>query len=170
MNKRTEKAEVVKHLKEIMSASSIVIVSHNKGVNVSQANELRRSMRAANGNYLVAKNTLTRIAAQDTKFSSILSMVSGPVSLAYSEDPVSVAKALHTFCSSTDKLQICGAVMDNKLLSAEDVGELASLPSLDELRAKIISLLSAPSSQLVRLTQAPAGQLARVVQAYYTKQ
>lgn len=170
MNKRAAKTKVVEQLREAMSASAIVIVSKNNGVTVAQANELRRSMKAANCNYTVAKNTLARIALRDTKFSPVLELVSGPVSLAYSDDPVAVAKALSSFCKGNEKLEICGAVMDNKLLSLKEVEMLAELPSLDELRSRIIGLISAPASKIARVIQAPVVKVARVIQAYADKQ
>jgi len=170
VNKRAAKIKVVEHLREAMNSSSIVIVSKNKGVTVGQVNNLRRAMRSANSNYLVAKNTLTKIALQGTKFASVLDLVSGPVTLAYSNDPVAVAKALRSFCKENEKLEICGAVMDDRLLSLKEVEMLADLPSLDELRSKIIGLISAPASKIARVVQAPAVKVARVVQAYSAKQ
>lgn len=169
MNKKAAKVEVVKELRESLSAASIVIVSKNHGVTVGQVNNLRRSMKAANSTYLVAKNTLTKLALRDTKFSSLSELLSGPVTLSYSDDPVAVAKTLKSFCKENDKLQICGAVMDEKVLSVNEVEILADLPSLDELRSKIIGLISAPASKIARVVQAPATKVARVLQAYASK-
>ena len=170
MNKRAAKIEVVKQLREVVDSSAIVIVSKNKGITVGQVNELRRAMKAADSNYLVAKNTLTRIALKDTKFASVLDLLTGPVSLAYSSDPVAVAKTLRTFSKENEKLEICGAVMDNRLLSVKDVEMLAELPSLDELRARIIGLISAPASKIASVVQAPAVKVAGVLKAYADKQ
>ncbi len=170
MNKRDEKARIVEVLREVAISSDIVIVSKNKGITVGDINNLRRSMRAANGSYVVAKNTLAKIAFKGTKYELLNDMLTGPVSLSYSSDPVSAAKALSTFCKGNEKLEICGAIMDNRLLSISEVEMLASLPSLDELRARIIGLLNAPATKLVRVINEPAAKTARVVQAYAAKQ
>ena len=126
-------------------------------------------MRSANSTYLVAKNTLTKLALRDTKFSSLTDLLSGPVTLSYSKDPVAVAKTLSSFCKENEKLEICGAVMDDRLLTLKEVEMLAQLPSLDELRSKIIGLISAPASKIARVVQAPAVKVARVVHAYSAK-
>jgi len=166
---KVKKTEVVEQLKGIFGSSQIVIVSHNKGLTVSQDAKLRREIKKSRSSYRVAKNTLARIAIKDTSFSSLDNLFTGPTSIAYSEDAVGVAKALVDFSKEHAKLEILGAVMDGKVLDVNSVKALATLPSLDQLRSTIIGLVQAPASKLARVTQAPAAQLARVFQAYADK-
>lgn len=169
MNNRNKKEKTVEQLRGVASDASIIVIAKNSGVTVKQANQLRRAMKQANSSYLVAKNTLVKIAFQDSKFAPLADLLSGPVSLSYSDDPVATAKVLHSFCKENDKLQICGAMMGEKVLSLNEVEMLASLPSLDELRAKIIGLISAPATKVVRTIKEPSTKLARVLQAYSAK-
>jgi large subunit ribosomal protein L10 len=165
-----EKIEAVEDLSGRFNRAPIAIVTHYRGLTVAQLTELRRSVREAEGEFLVAKNTLTRRAIRDTSSSGIEPLLSGPTALAFGfADPLAVAKAVHTFAKSNEALDIRGAVLDGDVLEAGQVGQLASMPSRDELRAKLLSVLVAPATQLVRLLQTPAQQLASVLQARVRK-
>jgi large subunit ribosomal protein L10 len=126
-------------------------------------------MREAGASYRVAKNRLARIAAEGTDYAAISDLLTGPTALSTSADPVAAAKAVVDFAKTTDKLEIVGGLMGTTVLDAEGVKSLASLPSLDELRAKIVGLVQAPATKVVQIVQAPAGQLARVFAAYADK-
>lgn len=166
---RVKKQEVVSNLKEIFSSSSIVIVCHNNGLTVSQANGLRREVRKAKSTYLVTKNRLAKIAIDGTGFQDLKKHLAGPVSISYSNDPVGISKALAAFAKDNEKLAIIGGVLNGEFLNANAIKQLATLPSLDELRGKIVGLLKASATKLAILTQAPASQIARVISAHATK-
>jgi len=146
-----------------------VVVAHYSGLNVAQMQELRKQMRAAGGTVRVAKNRLVKIAVQGTQVASISGLMRGPTLIAYSDDPVAAPKAAVAFAKEHDKLVILGGTMGTSLLNVGAVRSLATLPSLDELRAKLIGLLMAPASKLAQVTTAPASKLARVFAAYARK-
>lgn len=166
---RIQKEEAVAELKEAFEGSEIVIVSKQSGLSVVEAQNLRRAMRAEGATLKVAKNRLVKIAAQDTAKEGLSDMMSGPTSIAYSDDPVAPAKVLADFAKENDKLEILGGVMGDKVLSAAEVNALAKLPSLDQLRGKIIGVIQAPATKVAGVLQAPAGQLARLMSAYAAK-
>jgi large subunit ribosomal protein L10 len=146
-----------------------VIFTHYHGLTVAQVTELRRKLRANNAHFKVVKNTLFKIAAQNTKIEFTDPMVTGPIAIAYSTDPVAAAKGVVEFAKTNKNLKIIGGLVDNKPLTLESIQTLSKLPSLDELRGKIIGLLQAPASKIASVLQAPGGQLARVMNAYATK-
>ena len=166
---RTQKEDVVAELKEAFEGSEIVIISKQSGITVAEAQALRRAMRVEGATLKIAKNRLVKIAVKDTAKEGLSDMMTGTTSISYSADPVAPAKVLATFTKSNDKIKILGAVMGEKILSATEVGELAKLPSLDQLRGKIIGLVQAPATKLAGIVQAPAGQLAKVFMAYSAK-
>ncbi len=167
---KLDKEQVVKQLKEeVFTSSGIVIVSHNKGLTVAAAKKLRNEFRRASCKYKVTKNSLTRIAAKGTSFEALNDVLTGPTSLAFASDPVTVSKLLVNFTKENEKLQIVGGVMDGKFIDAKSIQKLATLPSLDELRGKIVGLLQAPATKLAVVIQAPAVQIARVLKAYSEK-
>jgi large subunit ribosomal protein L10 len=127
-------------------------------------------MRDAGATYKVTKNSLAKIAAKDTQYASISDMLTGPVALATSIDPVAAAKVVVDFAKTNDKLEIVGGAMGDTALDVNGVKALAELPSLDQLRATIVGLIQAPATKLVQIVQAPAGQLARVLGAYAAKE
>ena len=126
-------------------------------------------MRDAGAGYKVAKNKLARIALEGTPYTGISDMLVGPTALATSSDPVDAAKAAVDFAKTNEKLEIVGGAMGDTILDANGIKQLATLPSLDELRAKIIGLINAPATKVVQIVQAPAAQLARVMGAYAAK-
>lgn len=166
---RSEKEQLVSSLRQDLSEASLVIVAQQTGLTVAQVSDLRRQMREAGAQYKVAKNTLARLAIAGTDNEPMTSLFSGPTALAYSKDPVAAAKITIKFANSNDKFKVIGGSLDGRLLSAKDVDTLSKLPSLDQLRAKIIGIISTPATRVAGVLQAPAGQLARVFSAYGKK-
>ncbi len=166
---RAEKKACVAALNDVFQKTSVVVVAHYSGLTVAQMQTLRKQMRQAGATVQVAKNRLAKIALQGTGVASIAHLLKGPTLLAYSHDPVVAAKVAVTFAKDYEKLVILGGAMGTKALDVEAVKALATLPSLDELRAKLIGLIQAPATKLVQLTTAPASKLARVVNAYAEK-
>jgi large subunit ribosomal protein L10 len=167
---RAQKAELVAELNATFSEVSVVVVTRNLGLTVAQSTDLRNKMRDAGAQYRVAKNKLAKIAAQGTPYSTLSELLIGPTALATSKDPVAAAKIVVEFAKTNDKLEIVGGAMGEIILNVDGVKALATLPSLDELRGKIVGLLVAPATKLATITQAPAAQIARVLGAYAEKQ
>jgi large subunit ribosomal protein L10 len=163
---RAEKKECVAALHDVFEASSVVVVAHYSGLTVAQMQSLRKQMRAAGATVQVAKNRLVKIAVTDTKVASISNLLKGPTLIAYSQDPVAAPKAAVAFAKDNDKLVILGGAFGATVLDVDGVRSLATLPSLDELRAKLVGLIQAPATKLAQLTTAPASKLARVFTAY----
>ena len=163
---KQKKIQAVEQLKGFFGTVNTVIVSKNKGLTVLEVNNLRKKIREAKSSYRVTKNKLTKIALKGSKFEPLNDFMVGPTSIAYSDDPVAIAKALESFAKDNQKLEILGGVMDGTLLSPSQIKQLASLPSLNELRAKLVGLTQAPAQKIVAVLQAPAAQLARVIDAY----
>ncbi|MCI0600185.1 MAG: 50S ribosomal protein L10 [Beijerinckiaceae bacterium] len=166
---RAEKKLCVESLTSVFNKATVVVIAHYSGLNVVQMQELRKQMRAAGAKVQVAKNRLVKIAVQGTEVASISALMRGPTLIAYSDDPVAAPKAAVAFAKENDKLVILGGALGAATLDADAVRSLATLPSLDELRAKLIGLIQAPAAKLARLTTAPASKLARVVAAYADK-
>ena len=166
---RAQKTELVAELNRTFSEVSVVVVTRNLGLTVAQSTDLRNKMRDAGAQYRVAKNKLAKIASVGTPYASISDLLVGPTALATSSDPVAAAKIAVEFAKTNDKLEIVGGAMGDTVLDVNGVKALATLPSLDELRAKIVGLVQAPATKVVQIIQAPAGQLARVVGAYAAK-
>lgn len=166
---RKEKSEVVSALHASLGESGVVVVTRNLGMSVAQSTALRQKMREAGAAYKVTKNRLAKIAIQGTDYAGIADMLTGPVGLAASADPVAAAKVAVEFAKGNDKLEIVGGAMGTQMLDVEGIKALATLPSLDELRAKLVGLIQAPATKLATVTQAPAAQLARVFAAYADK-
>lgn len=166
---RSEKHEFVETLKEVYKQSSSVIVTHYHGLSVSQITALRKSLRDNGASFKIVKNTLSKIAADKAGVKDVANLLKGPTAIAYSKDPVMAAKKVVEFAKANNKLTVIGGIVDNEILSAAQVIELSKLPSLDELRGKIIGVLQAPASKIVGVLQAAPAQLARVIQAYADK-
>ena len=167
---RGQKAAAVAELNRTFSEVGVVVVTRNHGMTVAQSTQLRNKMREAGASYKVSKNRLAKIALDGTDYLSLGDLLTGPVGLASSVDPVAAAKVAVEFAKTNDKFEIVGGAMGANALDVEGVKALATLPSLDELRAKIVGLLVAPATKLATVTQAPAGQLARVLKAYSEKE
>ena len=162
---RNEKAELIETLQSTLSEATAVVVTHQTGLTVAESSDLRGRMREAGAGFKVTKNRLTKIALQGTKYEDITDLFTGPTAMGTSADPVSAAKTLVAFAKENDKLTIVGGSLDGKVLDKAGVEALATLPSLDELRAKLVGLLNAPATKVARVAQAPAAKLARVIQA-----
>lgn len=163
---RTEKEELVAEMRDVFANNSTVVVTHYSGLTVTEMEELRAQVREAGAGFKVTKNRLTRLALADTKFEGLTELLSGPTAITYSNDVVAAAKVAVGFAKKNEKLVILGGAMDETQLDVNGVKALASMPSLDELRGKMVGLLQAPAQKLAAVTQAPAGQLARVFGAY----
>ncbi len=167
---RAQKAEAVATLKQTFGEVGVVVVTRNLGMTVAQSTALRGKMRDAGASYKVAKNTLTLIALEGTAYAPISDMLTGPTALATSADPVAAAKVAVDFAKTNDKFEIVGGAMGDTLLDVNGVKALAELPSLDELRAKIIGLVQAPATKIARTINEPGAQLARVFGAFAAKE
>ncbi len=163
---RTEKENLVASMHKTFEDSTIVVVTHYSGLTVGEMGELRDQMREAGASFKVTKNRLTRRALEGTKYQPLESLFTGPTAIAYSDDPVAAAKAAVNFSKTNDKLIVLGGALGEEQLDLAKIKSLASLPSLDELRAKIVGMLSTPATRIAGVLQAPAGQVARVIGAY----
>ena len=166
---RTEKREFVASLATVFAETSFVLVAQNKGLTVADVSELRRRMRAAGASYKVAKNRLAGLALDGTRFQGIQPLLKGPTALAWSKDPVAVAKTAVEFAKTNDKFVILGGALGTQTLALDGVKALAELPSLETLRAQLVGLIQTPATRIAGVLQAPAGQLARVFGAYAKK-
>jgi len=163
---RQRKEEFVADFKETFEAANLVVVTQQSGLSADDVNALRQKMYDVGATYKVTKNNLAKLALKGTTYEPLEELFQGPTAVAVSDDPIAAAKAAVDFANENEKLRIVGGAMGDKLLSEAEVTQLAKLPSLDELRGKLVGLLQAPASKLARLSQAPAGQLARVFGAY----
>lgn len=166
---RAEKAGVIDDLHSTFGEVGVVVVTHYSGLSVAEMNDLRGRLRSVGGSFRVSKNRLIRLALDDTGFAAVAPLMKGPTGLAYSADPTVAPKAIVEYARRNDKLKIVGGGIAGALLDPAAVRTLAELPSLDELRAKLISLLQTPASRLVGILQAPGGQVARALAAYSEK-
>jgi large subunit ribosomal protein L10 len=166
---RTEKAAMVQSLNQLFANTGVVVVTHNSGLTVAEMSDLRRRVSAAGGSYRIAKNRLAKIALEGTVYAPIARLFQGPCGVATSGDPIAAAKAAVGYSKENNKLVILGGAMGATVLDPNGIKALAELPSLDELRGKIIGLIQAPASKIARTLSAPGAQLARVIQAYASK-
>ncbi len=163
---KAAKRELVGTLNEVFKASGVVVVAHYAGLTVADMQKLRAQMRQAGATVKVAKNRIAKIALEGTDVASIGALLKGPTLLAYSSDPVAATKVAVDFAKANDKLVILGGAMGKTALNPDAVKALATLPSLDELRAKLLGLIQAPATKVASVVNAPAGKLARVFGAY----
>jgi large subunit ribosomal protein L10 len=163
---RSQKAESVASLNAVFNEVGVVVITRNLGMTVAQSTDLRNKIRDAGATYKVAKNRLAKLAIKDTSYEGLGDFLTGPTAIAASVDPVAAAKAVVDFAKTTDKIEIVGGSMGTQVLTPEGVKALASMPSLDELRATLIGLVQAPATKIAQLTTAPAAKLARVFGAY----
>ena len=163
---RAKKQELTATLHRDLTETVCVVVTHQTGLSVAEVTQLRRQMRSAGASYRVTKNRLVLRALEGTPFAELAPLFTGPTAIAFSQDPVAAAKAAVTFANRNDKLTIVGGGLAGQALDGAGVRALATLPSLDELRGKIIGLIQAPATKLAGLLQAPGAQLARVLAAH----
>ena len=162
---RQEKAELIETLQTTLNGSTTVVVAHQVGMTVAESSALRAKMREAGAGFKVTKNRIAKLALNDTPHTALESLFTGPTAIGTSTDPVAAAKVLVEYAKGNDKLTIVGGSMDGKALDKAGVEALAKLPSLDELRGKLVGILQAPAAKIARVTQAPAGKVARVIKA-----
>ena len=162
---RSQKEAQVVELRQTFEAHHLMVITHQTGLTVAEVSILRNQMRDAGAKFRVTKNRLAKIAIKGSKFEQLADQFSGPTAIAVSEDPVAAAKVVSEFAKTNDKLVIIGGALDEKVLDVAGVVALARLPSLDNLRSKLISVLQAPAGKLASVIQAPAAQLARVMSA-----
>lgn len=151
---REEKSQLLSELNELFSGAEIVVVSHYKGLTVKEVSELRDNIRKVGAGFRVTKNRITRLALKGTKFENLADLFQGPTAIAFANDPISACKACVEFAKTNEKLIVVGGAMGTGILSVAEINKLATIPSMDELRAKIIGLLQAPAAQLARVTKA----------------
>ena len=161
--KRSEKKELVQKLKDELETSSSVIVAHYSGLSVEESDKLRSGMRSNGAKFKVTKNRLTKLALEQTQFKDIADLFAGPTAIAYSDDPVAPAKVAVNFEKKLDNFKIIGGGYDGEKIDLQKINFLATLPSMDELRGKIVGLISAPAQKIASIVKEPAGQIARLV-------
>jgi len=162
---RAAKGELVAQMHSVFKGAGVIVVAHYAGLSVAQMTDYRNRMREAGGHVKVAKNRLAKLALQDTDATAIEELFRGPTCVSYSEDPIAAAKVAVTYYRENDKLVILGGTMGTTTLDANGVKALADLPSLDELRGKLVGLIQAPMTKIVRIVNEPGSKLARVIQA-----
>jgi len=166
---RSQKEKLVSSLNGALSDTACLVITHQSGLTVAEVTMLRRRMREAGASFKVTKNRLARLALQGTKFEQLSPLFTGPTAIAYSKDPVAAAKVAVEFANTNDKLTIVGGALDAQRLDAAGVKALATMPSLDELRARLIGMLQTPATRIAVVLQAPGAQIARVLSAYAEK-
>lgn len=166
---KAEKRELVTELNGVFTNAGSVVVAHYAGLTVAQLSDLRKKMRAAGGSVKVAKNRLIKIALQGTKSEGMSGLFVGQTVIAYSEDPIAAPKVAVDFAKGNDKLVIIGGAMGTTTLDEAGIKSLATMPSLNELRAKLVGMISTPATRIASVLSAPAGQIARVLNAYSQK-
>ena len=163
---RAQKQQLTASLRQDLADTVCVVVTHQTGLSVAEVTQLRQQMRSAGARYRVTKNRLVKRALEGTRFEALAPLFSGPTAIAFSQDPVAAARAAVAYANRNNKLTIVGGGLSGQLLDEAAVKALATLPSLDELRGRIIGLINAPATKLAALLQTPAGQLARVLAAH----
>ena len=166
---RSQKADAIVALNANFQEVGVVVVTRNLGMTVAQSSVLRGKIREAGATYKVAKNSLAKLAVKGTSYEALGDLFTGPTAIASSVDPVAAAKAIVEFAKTTDKIEIVGGAIGAQVLNADGIKALATMPSLDELRAKLIGLVQAPATKIAQLATAPAAKLARVFGAYAAK-
>jgi large subunit ribosomal protein L10 len=166
---RSEKKEFVSELEQVCKNFSGIFVTHYHGMTVPEVSKLKKSLKTKEVKFKVIKNTLAKIAAKNAGKDELISMLSGPVAIAYSQDVVSAAKLLNEFAKTNDKFKIIGGSVSGNAVNSLEVAEIAKLPSFEEIRSQLISLIQTPATKIVRLLQAPGGNVARVLNAYSEK-
>jgi len=163
--KRSDKNDFVQNLKEELKNSSSVVVAHYAGLSVAETDNLRKEMRSNGAKFKVTKNRLTKIALTGTPYESIEDLFTGPTAIAYSSDPVAPARVSVEFEKKFENFKILGGSYEGEKIDNAKINFLATLPSLDQIRAKLLGLLNAPAQKIASISQAPGGQLARLISA-----
>ena len=158
--KKTEKVNYINNLKKDLEANNALMVYHYIGLNVKQLDELRNKMREAGALVKVTKNRITKLALKETKCKDLEKFFTGPTAAAISSDPITSAKILAKYAKGDSHLKIVAGFMDGKVLEAKDVAQIATLPTLDEARAKIVGILSTPAQKIISILLAPGSKIA----------
>ena len=166
---KAEKSQLVASLNATFKSAAVVVVAHNNGLTANQVLDLRNKMAAAGATIRVAKNSLTKLALEGTDAKGIAGLFTGPTMLAFANDPVAAPKVAADFAKIHEKFVLLGGVLGTTMMDATAVKALASLPSLNELRGKLLGMIQTPATRIAGVVAAPAGQLARVLNAYATK-
>ncbi|MDC3086145.1 50S ribosomal protein L10 [Pelagibacteraceae bacterium] len=166
---RDQKKIFIKNIKTIVDNNSLVLVFHYRGMSMNEMTDLRVQSFNSGCNIKVTNNRLARLALKETNKADLSDFFDGPTAIAYSNDPVSLTKLLVEFAKNNNNLVVLGGIMDNEILSVEKIEILSKLPSLEEIRAKLIGLISTPAQKIASVLTAPSGDLARVVNAYSSK-
>ena len=163
--KRSDKKNLVQNLKDELDSSTSVIVTHYSGLTVNESEELRSEMRDNGAKFKVTKNRLTKLALEQTQFKDLADLFTGPTAIAYSDDPVAPAKVAVSFEKKLENFKIVGGGYDGEKIDLEKINFLATLPSMDEIRGKILGIISAPAQKIASIVKEPAGQIVRLVSA-----
>lgn len=163
---RGQKQEIVEDLHGVFASAGVVIVTHYMGLTVAEITALRGQMRDAGASFRVTKNKLAQLSLVDTSYEALGSLFSGPTAIGISDDPTAAPRVLAAFAKKNEKLKIIGGGLSGSVLDEAAVRELAELPSLDELRGKIIGMINTPATRIAGILQAPGGQIARVLSAH----
>ena len=166
---RAKKEQLVAELGGTFSEAAVVVVTHQNGLTVAESTDLRRRMLAAGASFRVTKNRLAKLALAGTPSEGLADLFEGPTAIAWSTDPVAAAKVAVGYAKDNEKLTVIGGAMGENRLDADGIKALATLPSLDELRAKLVGMINTPATRIAGVLQAPAGQVARVLAAYSEK-
>jgi large subunit ribosomal protein L10 len=166
---RAKKEQLVAELGGTFSEAAVVVVTHQNGLTVAESTDLRRRMLAAGASFRVTKNRLAKLALAGTPYEGLADLFEGPTAIAWSTDPVAAAKVAVGYAKDNEKLTVIGGAMGENRLDADGIKALATLPSLDELRAKLVGMINTPATRIAGVLQAPAGQVARVLAAYSEK-
>lgn len=166
---RTQKEATIAALQTQLQDSTLVVVTHHLGLTVAEVTNLRQKVRAAGAGFKVTKNRLACRALKGTQFELLDGFFKGPTAICFSKDPVAAAKVVVEFAKTNEKLKVLGAGFGGQMINADGVKALASLPSLDELRAQLVGMISTPATRIAGVLAAPGGQIARVLSAYAKK-
>ena len=166
---KAQKSEMVGQLEGLFDDAGVVVVTHYSGLTVAEMTSLRTKLREVGAQFKVVKNRLVKRALVGRDGEAAAEMFTGPIGIAYSQDPVAASKAAVDFAKKNEKLVLVGGWMGQTILDDKDVKSLASLPSLDQLRGKLVGLIQAPATKIAGVVQAPASQLARVLKAFAEK-
>ena len=164
MNKEKKKI-YIEEMKKFFSTTTSVFITHYQGLNVKQLDQLRNEMRKNGILFRITKNRITKLALQDTKYKKLENLFNGPTAVAFSDDAITSAKILTKFAKTNSNLKIIGGIMEDEPLSKEEVANIATLPTLDEARAKIVGILTAPAQKIISILLAPGAKIAILAHA-----
>ena len=164
MNKEKKRA-YIEEMKGFFNKTSSIFVTHYQGLSVKQIDTLRKEMRKHGIFFKITKNRITKLALEGSKYKKLENLFTGPTAVAFSEDAITSAKILTKFAKSNSNLKIIGGIMEEEPLSVEDVEKIATLPTLDEARAKITGILATPAQKIISILLAPGAKIAILAHA-----